>query len=248
VPSPWAAFEEDLARRRDAGRPALFWWRDDDAAGPTPEISRLLELSRAAEVPLALAVVPQAAQAALFRLLHARVAVLQHGGDHHNRAGPGEKKTEFPAAEREEEALARIAAGRERLESLAGTWLMPVFAPPWNRLRGALAARLPQLGLRGLSTFGPRPPQPPAPALVQVNTHVDIVAWHAGRGFIGEEQALAIARRQLDALSGEPTGWLTHHAVHDAACWAFLERLFEVTRRAGGSWAHPQSVFVPAAG
>lgn len=242
--SVWQGFEEDLARARDAGRPARFWWRDDDAAGPTAEIGRLLELSRTAQVPLALAVVPEAAQPALFRMLHAQVAVLQHGADHKNRAGPGEKKTEFPAAEREDEALGRISAARKRLESLAGTWLMPVFAPPWNRLRGTLAARLPELGLRGLSTYGPA--SAPIAGLVQVNTHVDIVAWHAGRGFVGEEQALASARRQIAAQTGEPTGWLTHHAVHDTACWVFLERLFDAVRRGGGHWEHPQTVFLPA--
>ncbi len=141
--STWRGFEEDLARRRDAGRATVFWWRDDDAGGPTAEIGRLLELSAVAAVPLALAVVPEAAQPALFRMLHARVAVLQHGTDHRNRAGPGEKKTEFPAAEPEEKALARIAATRARLESIAGAWLIPVLAPPWNRLRGTLAARGP---------------------------------------------------------------------------------------------------------
>lgn len=224
----------------------MFWWRDDDAGGPTAEIGRLIELSAASAVPLALAVVPGAAQAALFRMLHARVSVLQHGSDHRNRAGPGEKKTEYPAAEPEDEALARIAAARERLKSVAGAWLLPVLAPPWNRLRGTLAARLPEAGLRALSTFGPRPAAEPAPGLRQVNTHVDIVAWRAGRGFIGEEAALGAARRQLALRSEEPTGWLTHHAAHEPASWAFLERLFEVTRRCGASWAHPAAVFLPA--
>lgn len=244
--SAWRAFEEELARCRDAGRAPVFWWRDDDAGAATAEIGRLLELSAASAVPLALAVVPEAAQPALFRILHARVAVLQHGSDHRNRAGPGEKKTEFPAAEREDHALARIAAARERLESIAGAWLIPVLAPPWNRLRGALAARLPEVGVRGLSTYGPRATAEPAPGIRQVNTHVDIVAWHEGRGFIGEEQALGMARRHLALQSDEPTGWLTHHAAHQPASWTFLERLFDVTRRCGASWAHPAQVFLPA--
>ena len=246
MPSAWRGFEEDLARRRDAGRAAVFWWRDDDAGGPTEEIGRLLGLAAASAVPLALAVVPEAAQAALFRMLHAGVAVLQHGSDHRNRAGPGEKKTEFPAAEPEEEALARIAAARLRLESIAGAWLLPVLAPPWNRLRGTLLARLPEIGLRGLSAYGPRSAAEPAPGLRQVNTHVDIVAWRAGRGFIGEEEALGLARRHLALQSDEPTGWLTHHAAHEAASWAFLGRLFDVTRRCGASWAHPAEAFLPA--
>lgn len=244
--SAWRDFEEALTRRRDAGRAAVFWWRDDDAGAPTAEIVRLVGLSAASEVPLALAVVPQAAQPALFHMLHARVAVLQHGSDHVNRAGPGEKKTEYPASEGEDLALERLAAARKRLDSIAGAWLLPVLAPPWNRLRGSLAARLPEIGLRGLSGYGPRPAVQPAPGLTQVNTHVDIIAWQAGRSFVGEEQALGLACGQLALMSDEPIGVLTHHAVHDAACWNFLERLFDASRRCGASWAHPGAVFLPA--
>lgn len=233
-------------RLRDAGRAPAFWWRDDDAGAPTAEIRRLVGLSASAAVPLALAVVPAAAEPALFHMLHARIAVLQHGCDHANRAGPGEKKTEFPAAESDDAALERLAGARRRLEAAAGAWALPVLAPPWNRLRAALAARLPEAGLRGLSAYGPRPERPPAPGLVQVNTHVDIVAWQASRRFVGDDEALAMARRQLALGSGEPTGILTHHAVHDAAAWRFLERLFEATRRHGADWVHPAQAFLPA--
>src|SRR6185295_17174831 len=118
MPSAWTELEGELARRRDAGRPSVFWWRDDDAGAPTAEIGRLVALSASSGVPLALAVVPGAAQEALFRMLHARIAVLQHGSDHANRAGPGEKKTEFPAAEDASLALERLAAARRKLEAL----------------------------------------------------------------------------------------------------------------------------------
>lgn len=244
--SAWREFEDALARRRDAGRAPVFWWRDDDAGTPTPEIVRLVDLSSAAEIPLALAVVPEDAQPALFHLLHARVAVLQHGTDHRNRASPGEKKTEFPASENEDLALGRLAAARKQLASMAGAWLLPVLAPPWNRLRGSLAARLPEAGLLGLSAYGPRPAAQPAPGLTQVNTHIDIIAWQASRRFAGEEQALGLACAQLALMSDEPIGVLTHHAVHDAACWTFLERLFDASRRGGAGWAHPGAVFLPA--
>ncbi|HEX9395471.1 MAG TPA: hypothetical protein VF943_01910 [Burkholderiales bacterium] len=244
--SAWSEFEGEIGRRRDAGHAPLLWWRDDDAGAPTAEIGRLLELSAVCEVPLALAVVPEAAQPALFRMLHARVAVLQHGCDHVNRAGPGEKKTEFPAAEGDAAALERLVEARRRLEAVAGSWTLPVLAPPWNRLRGTLAARLAEFGFRGLSGYGPRAVTAPVAGLTQVNTHVDIVAWHAGRGFVGDEQALAMLRRQLDLATEEPIGILTHHAVHEASSWRFLERLFETARRQGARWAHPAELFLPA--
>ena len=214
----WSEFEAHCAKHRPR-----FWWRDDDAGPVTPALKRLLKLS--SRVPLALAVVPQAAEPALFDLLHDGITVIQHGTDHRNRAAAGEKKTEYPASEPNAQALARIAAGQERLRALAGKRFFPVLAPPWNRLRNDLADQLPALGVRGVSGYRAR----------AGSTHVDVVAWRRGKHFIGEEQAFAAA------LSGtEPVGWLTHHAVHDEQTWRFLERLLglETVR-----WLSVQEVF-----
>ena len=222
----WGRFVDELARRRDAGRPVQCWWRDDDAGAVLPPVKQLLELSRKKKIPLALAVVPEAAEPELFRLLHAGVSVIQHGTDHRNRAAPGEKKTEYPAGETIEAALARVSDGFGRLRTFAGARFVPVLAPPWNRVRKDLLKKLPAIGLRGLSTYGARARAEPAPNLRQVNTHIDIVAWRERKQFIGESAALA---RAMQSMAGEePVGWLTHHAVHDAAAWEFLERLFTV--------------------
>jgi hypothetical protein len=234
----WSEFEAALARRRDAGRPAQFWWRDDDAGAVLPELTRLVHLSKNCAVPVALAVVPEAAEPELFRLLHEGVTVLQHGTDHRNRAPAGEKKTEYPAAEPVEAALARIASGLGTLRSLAGKRFLPVLAPPWNRVRKDLLTKLPALGIRGLSGYGARASAEPAPGLRQVNTHVDLIAWRRGKGFIGESDALAGALRVIDGK--EPVGWLTHHAVHDAQAWEFLERLFTLRFI---RWLSPAEVF-----
>lgn len=214
----WREFEAECARRRPR-----FWWRDDDAGAVSSDLERIIGLSRKSGTPLALAVVPEAAGPELFRLLHGGVTVLQHGTDHRNRAAPGEKKTEYPVSEPLEAALARVLDGLGRLRALAGERLLPVLAPPWNRVRRDLLDKLPVVGIRGLSAYGPRAAAEPAPGLRQVNTHVDLVAWQAGRRFVGEEQALALAARNLPGE--EPLGWLTHHAAHDAAAWDFLERL-----------------------
>jgi len=222
----WAEFEGQLARRRDAGRPAEFWWRDDDAAAVSSNIRKLVRLSKTYGIPLSLAVIPAAAEPELFRSLHDGVTILQHGTDHRNRAAAGEKKTEYPALEPIGTALARIAAGRARLQELAGEKFLPILAPPWNRIREDLLKRLPAIGIRGVSAYGARASAEPAPGLRQVNTHVDIVAWRQGKRFVGREEALSSA---FPHLSGdEPVGWLTHHAVHDAAAWDFLERLFTI--------------------
>ena len=223
----WARLEDEIARRGGVS----FWWRDDDAALPTPALERLMRF----DVPLALAVVPQLAAPELFHLLRDSVSVLQHGADHRNRAGPMEKKTEFPASEPDALALERLAAAALRLKKLAGGRALPVLVPPWNRIRESLIASLPQMGFVGLSRDGSAKP---VHGLRQVNTHIDIVAWREGKRFIGEAQALSAALELIELTS--PVGWLTHHAVHDEAAWRFLERL---ARTEGVRWASAHELF-----
>jgi len=232
----WGRLEAEIRRRSDAGRPVEFWWRDDDASAPNKALERLLGLSRSHRIPVALAVIPQDAEAQLFQRLHERVTVLQHGTDHRNRAAAGEKKTEYPGTEPAAAALTRISEGLKKLSSVSG--FIPVLAPPWNRMRMDLLDKLPGIGIRGISAYGAQPRREPAPGLRQVNTHVDIVAWRLGRRFVGEEQALSQAIQWL-AADG-PVGWLTHHAVHDAAAWDFLERLFTVR---GARWLSAAEAF-----
>jgi hypothetical protein len=245
----WRGLEEELRRWRDAGRAAELWWRDDDATAPSAALARLLALSKSTGVPLALAVIPHSAHETLFAGLEA--SVLMHGADHVNRAAQGEKKTEFPAAEPDDAALARLAAARARLERLAGDNFLPVLAPPWNRLKRSLVARLPAAGLHGLSAYGDR--KAAIPGVREVNTHVDIIDWRGTRGFVGEAAALGALVRHLSARlcnesdAGEATGLLTHHAVHDAASWLFIERLFERTRAGGAHWRDAAALF-PSAG
>jgi hypothetical protein len=246
----WRALSDEIALWRDAGQAVEFWWRDDDAARPMPALARLLALSADASIPLALAVVPLGADADLLASFGETVRVLQHGTDHRNRARPGEKKTEFPGAEPPQAAAARLAAARDQLQAQAGNRFVPVLAPPWNRLPEPLVPHLAAAGFRGLSQYGARAAAEPSIGLRRVNTHVDIIAWRTGRGFAGEVEVLGAATRHLAAKRAgaadrlEPTGWLTHHAVHDEAAWVFLERLFETTRKMPGvDWRGAQELF-----
>ncbi len=238
--SDWTTLAEELAAWRDAGRTPQLWWRDDDAATANPALARLLRLEGQAGVPLALAVIPEIAEASA--IAQARCVVM-HGCDHRNRAAAGEKKTEFSAAEPGGAALARLGRARERLAALAGARFLPVLAPPWNRFRDDLIARLPEAGIRGLSRFGARGARRGIP---EVNTHVDLIAWRSSRAFIGDPAALALLVGQLSdrrRSGGAPIGLLTHHAVHDAAAWRFLERLFDETRAAGAAWLSAGQLF-----
>ena len=62
----WQSFLDEISCWRDAGRVVDFWWRDDDASGPDAALTRLMALANAANVPLALAVIPEGVQAATF--------------------------------------------------------------------------------------------------------------------------------------------------------------------------------------
>lgn len=255
VSAAWRIFDDEISRWRDEGRRVDFWWRDDDAARSTPELLRLYRLAEAGEVPLALAVVPELAMPEVLEGVAPGVALIQHGTDHRNRAGEGAKKSEYPSMEPVKSMLERLIEARIRLESIAGSSVLPVLAPPWNRLAASILPYLPPAGFKGFSAYGPRSAEYPAHGLKQVNTHVDLIDWKGTRGFAGEEAVLAQAVRHLAARrlnevdATEATGWLTHHAVHDEATWTFLARLFDATcGTADVLWQHPAELFDCAEG
>ena len=226
----WLELTRELDAWAGSGRVATFWWRDDDAVAPSPELERLLAVRRESGVPLSLAVIPAEAGAPLAGALAgaAGVTVLQHGYSHRNHAPPTEKKTELAAGRPRESVLEELAEGRRRLTALFGGRFSSTLVPPWNRIDPALVPRLPGLGFTALSTFGRRAAAEPAPGLGQTNCHVDLVDWRGSRGFAGAGPTLArtvahLAARRLGGADGaEPTGLLTHHRVLDEACWAFL--------------------------
>jgi len=235
----WSALHDELDRWHAAGRTATLWWRDDDAMAATPALDRLLTLAGRWRVPLAIAAVPARTEAGLAARLswEAGVAVLQHGHAHVSHAPAGARKAELGDDRPAAIVAAELRAGWRRLRKLFGARALPVLVPPWNRIAPVHAEALAALGYKGLSTFGPRCNRA-IRGVVKVNGHVDPIAWRGARGFVGEDSALAAltghlrARRLGQADAAEPTGLLTHHLVHDAAGWAFLERLFAATAQA----------------
>jgi hypothetical protein len=233
----WARLADELARWADSGRPATFWWRDDDAGASHPALTRLLALAGALDLPLVVAVVPAwltADVAAQLRGAPAGVVVWQHGLAHQNHepardaAGRKVKGAELGPARPAAAALADLAAGWPRLAAAVGPRLAPGLVPPWNRIAPAVLAGLPALGYRVLSTFGPRAAALAAPGLRQVNCHADPIVWREGRRFAGAAVVLErlcghlADRREGRADPDEPTGLLTHHQAMDEPGWAFL--------------------------
>jgi hypothetical protein len=247
----WPDLMAEFDLWEEAGKIATLWWRDDDAVRPTARLVRLLSI--ASGVPISLAVIPADAEPELAQWLaqylrsapEASVAVLQHGWRHLNHSGVG-KKSEFPAGRPRPEVASELAAGRARLSDLFGARAQPVLVPPWNRFDGSLLGLLARCGLTGISRARARSGSLRALGIIEVNIHVDLVAWKEGRGFIGEDAALGglvehlRARRLRAACADEPTGILTHHLVQDQATDAFLDQLITV------SVAHPAVLWLDA--
>jgi hypothetical protein len=243
----WDDLDAELERWRAAGRTATFWWRDDDAVADTAALRRLLALCANLDVPLALAVIPANADAALAAAVPPEVAVLQHGFAHRNHAPVSRGKAEL-GADRDLPAIGReLADGWDRLAALFGARPLPVMVPPWNRIAPAVTAALPGWGYRGLSAWKPRRA---AAGLTVANTHIDIVDWPGTRGFVGDDTALAqavehlAARREARCDGAEPTGLLTHHLAHDDGCWRFVHAFVQRTQaHACARWLAPRDIF-----
>jgi len=160
--------------------------------------------------------------------------VLQHGYAHANHAPPPEKKAELGLQRPAMMTLGELGTGWMALERLFGPRALPVMVPPWNRIAPVLVPTLPEIGYRGLSTFGPRPRVHPVRGLLQVNTHVDLIDWKGGRIFAGEDRVLAELVAALAQArgggGGEPVGILSHHLAMDAGAWDFLRLLCERTK------------------
>jgi hypothetical protein len=228
------------------GRRPRLWWRDDDAVRDEPQLRRLLDLAGSADVPVALAVIPQRVEPSLRRLLESAqgVSVLQHGSDHLNDGSP-DRPTQFAPDRPVQEVAAVIRAGAERLAVLPGR--LPIYVPPWNRFEGNVLQALPLAGVDGVSAFGGYAGQ--EAGLMRCDSHVDLLRWRIAPRFGGAWRCLgrlrrALARRRRSGRWDDPVGLLTHHQVHDEATWAFLEHLLRSQAvRPRVQWCSAEALF-----
>lgn len=244
----WADLVDELDRWEDAGLVAQLWWRDDDAVAPTPALDRLLALAGAA--PLALAVIPADATAALAAALERspQVTVLHHGWCHANHAAEG-KKSEYPSERHPVDVADELDEGRKQMRRLFDRRAAPVFVPPWNRFAPRFVPLLGEAGFVAISQMAPRKTpltRGTMGGIAAIDVHLDVVDWHAGRGFVGDAPVLG---RLVGALRAErqgaqrqdkssAVGVLTHHLVMDGASEAFLARLCEIVA------THPAALWV----
>ena len=222
-------FAESLDRAAALCMRIPLWWRDDDAVDSTSALDRLLALARKHDLPLALAVVPEPATAALAMQLatEPNVSVLQHGWQHLNDAPADEKKVELGDHRPLRMVLEELRLGFERLAELFPEQFLPVLVPPWNRISDSVRAARQEVGLVGLSTFGPAPANDPH----WVNVHLDIFEWRPVRRTLEPGEAYAILAAEVEKrLAGEPApiGIMTHHLAHEEASSSLLDDLLAI--------------------
>jgi hypothetical protein len=248
----WSDVHAELDLWARSGRTVTAWWRDDDAVDASPALDRLLVMSEAHAIPVALAVIPRDVGEPFRAWLAGRphAWVLQHGWSHQNHAPATERQQEFGPHRPMADRLGELASGWRRIAGFRK--VLPVLVAPWNRLDPELVPLLPSAGLRAVSTLGPRPAARPAAGVCCNNVHVDIIAWDRGGGFVGVSAALdqlvehLYQRRTGAADPDEATGVMTHHAYHDDGCWSFMDELFRQTRGHGAiEWIDPQRAFFP---
>ncbi len=219
---------------RPGGLPAL-WWRDDDAATPTPQLSDLLRL--AGEVPLALAVIPALAQPELATALRGSAA--SRGSAAWLAAcQPGQstaRKANIPKGGRPRWSRRRSAPGGPASRPCSGRapcpcWCRRGTASPANFCRCCR-----RTGSPACRRWPRRAARPCRPALCPGSSHR---CPCRSRRMAGRIAGLSARPRRLVGLVGHlratrlgaadsagPIGILTHHLIMDDATAAFLDRL-----------------------
>jgi len=239
----------ELRRWGAAGARARLWWRDDDAAGLTPGLDRLLAAAAAADIPLTLAVIPSGDIGALAtRLARApRAQAAQHGVDHLNRR-QGREAGEFPHDWPAAEVTAQLRRGWSLMAGLPRS--LAVYVPPWNDAHPELAAALSAAGYAGWSANGTLGGV--GDGLPRIDVHLDLLRWRGGARFRGRGRFLGtlareLRRRRLAGRWDAPIGLLTHHLDHDAAAWAFLGRFLAWSGREPAlEWVALGAILEPA--
>ncbi len=231
----WTELKTEMAIWADLDMTFPLWWRDDDAITVTPQLERLSEMAATFNLPVHLAVVPEAADQTLASYV-TQCDILRpvvHGWSHTNHASSGQKKAEFAASRPLETMRADLTQGMARLQTLFDTKLQPMFVPPWNRITPDLYSVLHDVGFKTLSTYGPRKIEHVCSGLQQINTHIDPIDWKNTRSLLPEQMLvdhttnLLIRRRLKQTDNQEPLGLLTHHIIHDTRVWDFCDQLLE---------------------
>ena len=197
----------------EAPAPVTFFFRDDDGGWDDARLHRLVDLHARHDVPLDLALIPEAVDASLARDLLRRestgqaLGLHQHGRAHLNHERSG-RKCEFGASRKAVDQYTDIESGKARLADLFGANVDPIFTPPWNRCTQVTVVSLQALGFLALSRDRGAEELDPL-GLCELPVSVD---W-CGRPGASPSLAQLAERLARATVSGAPVGIMLHHAV-----------------------------------
>jgi hypothetical protein len=213
-----SAWIDPIARALDERTlPLTVFFRDDDAGWSDERLFALLALFDELEVPIDLAVIPDAiGPEVAARLAHrartsARLGFHQHGFTHVNHE-PAGRKCEFGPSRPIEAQRRDIEEGRERLLALFGAELDPIFTPPWNRCMSETGACLLDAGIAILSRDRSAEPLD-VDGLLECPVASDWLLKRGGTRVARDVWAAEFA--QAIATMDTPLGVMLHHAVMD---------------------------------
>lgn len=246
------ALHEELDEWQRQGRHCPLWWRDDDLIADSPALHTMAEMAERNGVPVMVAVIPALAHGNLAKDTAAMslLSFCQHGLHHRNNEPVGAPSSEFGGSRPADALAADLREGRDRMGALFGERFLPVFVPPWNRMRADAMPILKELGMRGASLYHGQTAGF-GKVLPVINAHVDILLWtprpptqcRPTQALI-ERLVTLLRNSRATAEPATPLGILTHHRPMLDDAWTFMQRLFDASKAHGCvRWLSPSELF-----
>jgi Uncharacterized protein conserved in bacteria (DUF2334) len=146
-------------------QPVRIFFRDDDAGWANDRLYALLDVFATWQMPIDLAVIPDALEQTLADELLVRwrqspglLGLHQHGFSHQNHEPETARKCEFGQARNHAQQAADIIKGKVLIDSFFGLANDPIFTPPWNRCTQDTVQCLQDVGFEILSRDLSAPP------------------------------------------------------------------------------------------
>ncbi len=209
---------------------AMVFFRADDIGVPSKNFEQMMAVFLKYRAPLCLAVVPawmtrqrRDAMEDFFAKENDFFCWHMHGYRHMNHETKG-KNQEFGPARSSRELLYDLSRGNQRLQSIMGKHLTPVFTPPWNRCSLETMKHLKKMGFKGISrSYGSLPAAPRG--LKDFPVHVDLHTRKEKQAEKGWQNLLEEIRK---GMASPACGIMIHHMRMNNQAFIFLEYLIKL--------------------
>ncbi len=216
------------------------FFRDDDGGWADARLQKLAHAFIEQQLPLDIAVIPDALSAKSIELLtallkaDAEVAIHQHGYTHTNHQLSG-RSCEFGTDRTREQQHLDISRGQQKLTDLFGAQIAPVFTPPWNRCTSDTAHALKSLGFRYLSRIIGS--EPIDNAITELPVAVDWLKKRKGERLNTTELVQYISG--LFSTENDTIGVMLHHEHMDKDNRELFFQFIETLRKSQRVSFHP---------